>query len=101
VHPALTLKPTEQLAMTLDWDFFWRQSLGDGLYLPSATLHVPDEGNPERFVGSQGAVVGQWQATRNLELGAAYSHFFAGPFLHSAGLGRDVDFVGVWMSLAI
>ena len=35
VHPFLTLKPHERLSVTADWDFFWRQSLNDGLYSPA------------------------------------------------------------------
>jgi hypothetical protein len=101
MHPALTLKPIEDLAITLDWDFFWRESLGDGLYAPSTALQVPGAGNPARYVGSQGAVLVEWRATRHLGLGATYSRLFAGPFLDAAGLGNDVDFVGLWISLAI
>jgi len=98
VHPALTLHPAEGLAITLDWDFFWRESLGDGLYLPSTMLQVPGAGNPARYVGSQGAVLINWQATRHVALAATYSHFFTGDFLRLAGLGNDVDFVGLWIS---
>jgi len=101
LHPALSLRPSEGLEITLDWDFFWRESLEDGLYLPSTALQVSGAGNPERYVGSQGAVLVQWQATRHAALGATYSHFFAGPFLRFARLGNDVDFVGFWISYAI
>lgn len=101
LHPALSLQPIEGLAITLDWDFFWRESLADGVYLPSTALQVAGAGNSERYVGSQGAILVQWQATQHAALGATYSHFFAGPFLRSAGPGRDVDFVGLWISYAI
>jgi hypothetical protein len=101
LHPALRLRPVEKLEITLDWDFFWRESLEDGLYQPSTALQIPGAGNPARYVGSQGAVLVQWQATRHAAVAATYSHFFAGPFLRFAGLGRDVNFVGVWISYAI
>lgn len=101
LHPALTLRPVNELAITVDWDFFWRQSLADGLYLPSTVLQVPGTGNPARYVGSQGAVLVQWQATRHAAIGASYSHFFTGPFLQLAGAGHDVDFIGAWVSYAI
>jgi hypothetical protein len=100
-HPALTLRPLAGLEITLDWDFFWRESLEDGLYQPSTALQVPGAGNPARYVGSQGAVLAQWQATRHAAVGATYSHFFTGPFFLFAGLARDVDFVGCWISYAI
>ena len=64
LHPALTLKPVDALEITLDWDFFWRESLQDGIYQPSTELQFPGAGNPARYVGSQGAVLVQWQITR-------------------------------------
>ena len=100
-HPALLLRPADGLEITLDWDFFWRQSLDDGLYQPSTALLIPGAGNPARYVGSQGALLVQWQATRHAALGGTYSHFFAGPFLRFAQLRHDVDFVGLWITYAL
>ena len=100
-HPAMTLRPIDKLEITLDWDFFWRESLDDGLYQPSTALQVPGAGNPARYVGSQGAALVQWQITGHAALGATYSHFFTGPFFRFAGLGSDVDFAGLWLSYAI
>lgn len=100
-HPGVVLNPIEGLAITIDWDFFWRASLEDGLYLPSTQLQVAGAGNPERHLGSQGAILVQWQATRHASIGGTYSHFFAGPFFRHAGLVRDVVFVALWVSYAI
>jgi len=100
-HPGVTLRPAQELELTLDWDFFWRQSLGDGLYLPSVVVQVPGAGNPERYVGSQGALLVQWRATRHASFGGTISHLFAGPFLHAAGFSDDVTFIGFWVSYSI
>src|SRR5690606_17081995 len=99
--PALSFWPVEGLEVTLDWDFFWRHRREDGLYLPSSALQVPGSGNPARYVGSQGALLVQWQASRHASLGGSYSRFFVGPFLRFAGLDDDVDFLGAWISYAI
>lgn len=101
VHPAVTLHLTSALVLTLDWDFFWRQSLGDGLYLPNAVVQVHGAGNPQRYVGSQGALLVQWQATRYASFGGTVSHFFAGAFLHAAGFSDDVTFVALWVNYSI
>jgi hypothetical protein len=101
LHPGLTLRPAEGLDCTLDWDFFWRESLGDGLYQPSTALLISGDGNPARYVGSQGAFLVQWQAERHATFAATYSHFFAGPFLRNAKRGSDVDFAAIWASYAI
>jgi hypothetical protein len=101
VHPALMVRPSAGLEILLDWDFFWRESLGDGIYQPSTALQVPGAGNPARYVGSQGAILAQWRATRHASFAATYSHFFTGPFLQFAGLRRDINFAAVWISYAI
>lgn len=101
IHPAMTVTPVDGLEITLDWDFFWRESLEDGLYGPSTEPQVPGAGNPARYVGSQGAVLAAWQVTRHARLAATYSHFFTGPFFRFAGLGSDVDFAALWIGYAI
>src|SRR5262249_60853955 len=37
LHPTLDLHAGERLTLSLDWDFFWRESLGDGVYRISGT----------------------------------------------------------------
>jgi len=101
VHPALGLYPDEDIVLTLHYDAFWRESLADGLYQTSGVLIASGQGNPSRHVGSELAVRLQWQANRHAVVVATYSHFFAGPFLKDAGLGRDVDFFAFWLSYRI
>src|SRR5689334_6241764 len=100
-HRALKVTPVHGLDLTLDWDFFGRESLRDGLYGPSTALLVPGAGNSARYIGSQGAALVQWQGTQHLAINGSYSPFFAGPFLRVTGPGKDVDFVALWVSYAI
>jgi hypothetical protein len=100
VTPVVIVRPIEPLALSLAWDGFWRQSLEDGLYLPSGVVQVEGAGNPERYVGGELNPTVQWR-TRHVMVVASYSHFFAGPFLRAAGLGRDVDAFTLWMSYRI
>lgn len=99
IHPLLDLHPTEDILLRFDWDFFWRYSAADALYLASGQPQV--EANPERYVGSQCEVVVRWVAQPGLDINLVYSHFFAGPFLKRANLDRDVDFVAGWVSYRI
>jgi hypothetical protein len=101
VHPTLGLEPTERVAITLAWDIFWRYSLADGLYRMSGAPQVTVADNPERFVGSEGSVLVEWNVARGTAMFATYTHFFAGPFLRRAGLDHDVDFVAGWLSYRI
>lgn len=101
VHPALGLQPTDSFSFAVAWDVFWRYSLADGLYRMSGVPQVTVADNSERFVGSEGSVSAVWNVARGTALFASYTHFFAGPFLRRAGLGRDVDFVAAWLSYRI
>jgi hypothetical protein len=100
VTPVLTVRPVASLALSLTWDGFWRQSLDDGLYRANGVVQVPGFGNPERYIGGELNPAAQW-TRRHLVVVASYSHFFTGPFLRRAGLGRDVDAFTLWMSYRI
>lgn len=69
----------------------WRHRGGDAFYLPPLRP-VPGTAGGRRFIGHQVQALAEWQATRHLELRAAYVHFGAGDTIRKAG-GRDVDFV--------
>lgn len=97
LHPILTVEPRPGLVLAADCDFFWRQSLGDGLYAFPLELNRPPGGSRARYIGSAPTVRAEWQATRHLLLVAEYTHFFAGPFLRQTGPGGDLDFFAVWM----
>lgn len=101
VHPVLELHPAESFSVEVHYDAFWRESLADGLYRPSGQLIATGRGNPSRYVGSEIALRAAWQIDRHALVVASYSHFFAGPFLRNAGLGRDVDFFAAWLSYRI
>ncbi len=89
--PSLTIKPSDDLSVTASWDVLWKHSVSDAFYAPPLS---PVEGTAgrERFIGHSVQVLAEWQATREIEVRAAYVHFFAGEALEQAG-ARDVDFV--------
>jgi len=78
-----------------------RHTIGSRIRGTPAGFGFPGASNPARYVGSQGALLVQWRATRHAALDGTYSHFFAGPFLQLARLRSDVDFVALWLSYAI
>ena len=101
VHPAITVRPLEPIAIMVHYDAFWRQSLGDGAYRSSGALIASGSTSQERHLGSELSVRAQWQVDRHALLVASYSHFFAGPFLEAAGLGADLDFFAFWLSYRV
>jgi hypothetical protein len=98
LDPTLTLQLTGQLVLTADWDFFWRESTGDGIYNNAVVLVRPDSGSSARYLGSQGQLQLEWNPERHFSLVAIYAHFFAGPFLRESGPSKDVDYLTAWVS---
>lgn len=87
------------MTLTLDWDFFWRQSLDDGLDGNAIDPIVSGADSDERYVGSAPSVQVEWRVDPRVTFNAAYVRFFAGPFLEESGPGKDVDFVGARAAL--
>jgi hypothetical protein len=105
VFPSLRVKLSKKWVAELACDVHWRENLGDQIYGPGGPIFNPktpspnpkfvDFGKFDRFVGTELYLNTAWQATRHFTFSAAYSHFFAGEFIHQAG-GKDADFIGVW-----
>jgi len=101
VFPSIRIKPSPKWAAELGCDVLWRENLGDGIYKvggPAGSGGSPIySGNRDfaRFVGTELVLGTAWQATRHITFSAAYSHFFAGQFIHQNN-GEDADFGALW-----
>ena len=98
LHPSLDLHLTERVTLTTDWDFFWRQSVRDGIYGNAVNLVRSGQGSRARYIGSQPQAQAEWRANRHLTFTAVYAHFFAGPFLKETQPGKDVDYFTAWVT---
>jgi hypothetical protein len=98
LHPSLELKPTDQLKLTLDWAFFWRESARDAIYGNAVNVVVPAGASRDHYSGDQVQVLTEWRLQRHLTFTAAYAHFFAGTFLEESTPGADVDYVSAWLT---
>ena len=98
LHPSLDLRLTERVKLTTDWDFFWRQSVRDGIYGNAVNLVRSGRGSRARYIGSQPQTQVEWRANRHLTVTAVYAHFFAGPFLKETRPGKDVDYFTAWVT---
>jgi hypothetical protein len=92
VHPSLRIIPKEHWTAEIDWDFFWRQSAADGIYMLNDQLLRPANGSPASYVGSQPRAQLTWQIDRHLSFDSAYEYFWSGPFLHQSPPGRDINY---------
>lgn len=97
-NPSLELRFPKNVAVTANWDFFWRESTHDGLYNNAVVLLRSGRNSSARYVGSQPQVQCEWNMQRHLTLVAVYAHFLAGPFLRESGPGEDVDYFTTWVT---
>jgi hypothetical protein len=97
VHPCLRLTPAENWFVDLGADVYWRESLDDGIYTPGGGVIYAGNSSLSRFVGTDLSLLVSWQATRHLDLSAAYTHFFAGKFVRQNG-GEDVNYGALWIT---
>lgn len=96
VHPTLEVKPAGSVSVSLDWDFFWRQSRQDGIYNPPGKLVRSGQNADGRYLGHQPSLGVDWHPGRHWDLGAVYARFFAGRTIGETGPGRDVDYFTSW-----
>jgi hypothetical protein len=99
VNPSLDLEITRKLTGKVDWDFYWRDQRGDGVYGPTGQLFVPGQGNAARYTGSLSTVEVVYAFNRHLSFNGIYSHFFRGRFFReNQPQGREVDFVTAFLT---
>jgi hypothetical protein len=98
LHPSIDLQIREDLKVTFDSVFFWRESFNDGIYGPAINLLRSGRASRARFVGSQPSVRAEWKISRHFTWGGVLTHFFTGPFLKQTGPGRDVNYATSWIA---
>ncbi len=98
VNPTLDLHFSDRLGLTLNWDFFWRESERDGIYNNAVVPVRSGINSNARYIGSQPQAQVKWEIDRHLTFFLFYAHFFAGPFIRESGPGRDVDYMTTWLA---
>ena len=93
LHPGLSIKPTKETKLSVDYHVFWRYSDGDALYADSGAVLRAAGGSDEEFIGSELDLMLTWQFDRHLSAYVGYSHFWAEDFIEDTGTDEDIDFV--------
>ena len=97
LFPSLRIKPDPRLTAELGLDVHWRENLGDGIYRPGGSVIFRGNKDFGRYVGTELVLGAAWQINRHLSFSGAYSHFFAGEFIHESH-GEDADFGALWLT---
>jgi len=93
LHPSVSLSLTKRLSLTTDADFFWRQSLNDGIYGVAVNLLRPGQISRARYIGNHASAQFEYRVDRHTTITWEYLHFFPGPFLEQTPPGRNVNYV--------
>lgn len=98
LNPCVDLHFTDRLTLSVNWDFFWRESIHDGIYNNAVVLVRSGRNSTARYIGSQPQAQLQWNIDRHITFFAIYAHFFAGEFLQETGPSQDVDYFTTWIT---
>ncbi|MEH2539260.1 MULTISPECIES: alginate export family protein [unclassified Bradyrhizobium] len=96
----INLHPTVGVSLGSGWElhasavFYWRESLGDGIYGTPGNLLRSAGTSEARYIGTQFETVLSWQATRNTSMAVSYSLFEPGRFIQETGPAKLVHFFG-------
>jgi Alginate export len=99
VHPSVSLNLTDQFVIDLDYDVFWRTSTQDGIYSVNTSLLYSDAMSLATKIGRQLAASLTYRPNPFLYFRGEFTWFDAGPFLKTAGTGKDILFTGVTAQL--
>ena len=90
VHPSVALSLTDNLVFTVDWDFFWRHRITDGVYGPNKALERSGALSDERYIGHQPGFELAYERGRYWSFSLEGSYFVAGRFFAETGTGDNV-----------
>lgn len=99
LHPTLDLHLRDDLLLSADWTFFWRETLDDGVYRLSGSLIASGRDSRARYIGSSPALTAVWTLNPHVTLLASYVHIFPGEFIKETTPGKSVDYFTTWLTL--
>jgi hypothetical protein len=88
LHPSLKINFNEKISFNVDWGFFWRQSLDDGIYGVAGNPVRSGLSSRASYIGSALSAEAVWRINHHFAITGAYTHFFVGPFLRKAAPER-------------
>jgi len=91
-NAGVTMSPIQDLSLSLQQYFFWRDSDRDALYNKSGAVFRPGTATRARYVGAEMDLLATYDFTRHVLGYAGYSRFFAGEFIDKTGPDKDSDF---------
>ncbi len=85
INPYLGFQPREDIVVSMDFNWFWRNELNDGVYGPPGNIVRLPQGSSERLVSTAFSGSIEWQASEKLFLGFVMTHSQPGAFIEETG----------------
>ena len=95
VSPSFVSVITKKILFLPNWNFFWRQSLTDGIYAPNTFLLRRGAATSSRYIGNQLNLTLRWQVTPHIVLLPSYARFNSGDFLKDTAPSMDIDYFNI------
>ena len=90
LQPSVTLRPRDDLDVTLMGAAYWRESTRDGVYSIPGALVRSGRGSNARYIGTQIELSATWRATQELALAVSAGALGAGPFIRETGSSQTI-----------
>lgn len=90
--PGVQFLLPRRVVLVFESPFYFRSSLKDGLYNISLRPLPFSPANPERYVGTNPAVIAVWNATTHLSLTGVITRFVPGPFAKPSFIQHGLGF---------
>jgi len=92
LHPGVSFELTPTLTLESRVDFFWRQSLSDGIYTPSGTEILSAGSSRARYIGAQPDIMLIYEPSEHWRVSLDHSVFFPGAFVKAMGETETIQF---------
>ncbi len=92
LNPTLSLKPTEDVDVSLRVNWYWRLETSDGVYGPPGNLLRAPLGSDERFVNLAYSLSAAWRLNKTWRLTASLTHSRPQDFIQETGVADITNF---------
>jgi hypothetical protein len=101
LNPYLTLEPANDLAISMDINWFWRTELNDGVYGPPGNIVRLPRTSRERRVSTAFSASIDWNVSRRTMLGFVTTYSQADEFLQDTGSADNTWFAELTLKIEL
>jgi hypothetical protein len=97
IAPNFSFQPAAKLRVSLEYQFSWRETLGDAVYRANGMAFAGTANVAGRKIAETARAQAVWTLSPYVSVTGRYEHLHAGPALTNAGF-KSSDFLAGWIS---